>query len=828
MFQFGQTPGDRKIKKTVRRIKRDEKPVVNVATAEVMSGDPLKQETNKGNSGQCASDSVTVTENASFDNVKPSASFSSDKNTQYSLFRLTGNQASMRGTSGGIPFSFLTSGSTMVDSKNLESNRPKDSIIKKSSSENVQMHPGALNGTVECKLEGVNKSSDNTSISGSKVSEVIESDSTSGKSGKIYSFSGNISKSSDAFDKAAASGIVKQKSSVPLKSEIAESLGPSTMLKSEMAQTPRQKCYDQAVKHEDEPSFLFHSDAAENSLCTLSKGSDTCSVMTSQQTHQNTKTAKHFEVGQGMQKMEDSKSHISSMKGLGYTGKNVRGSKSVWYNNNTASAKINTKPKQMSCKKETKGERVDESFGKGTDGIFRWFGKGTEEGHPVGSPPFSNSAADLDTKPEHTSSENSSNTCEFCSNPSEYLCKMCCYQYCKTCLEKLHPGIGPYIQHKVVEIGAPNDFEHYPKCNRHGLVAGLWCSFCEQKRCLECANTSCSLHFKGKINDSDIEHAKEKLLRDYESATTKLRVVDRYKTEVQDKLENTRTMSLLRREQIRQEFISFHEMLADKEEKLLKALEKDTQARLKYFEDMLGSAVKTVEDEDAKLTTMVMELIQTEDTSKFVEEYARAEDQCQKVDGLVEDIYKKHCGYEPGFLPNYEPSFLLDSEPSFLLDYQMSVLEEKKELAEKLDQTVEGIPCLKFKQSTLVIGPVQPIRLHEYLKVPVVPPSTDVTYFVEVYTGQHRMYELETRCLQEVTLNTPACCILGPMKKYLIKVTPTYEWSPGKTTKWKGSMTHMLVVVVSFIWPTSEKLKAGNPVHSRVIARICRRRAIRK
>lgn len=99
--------------------------------------------------------------------------------------------------------------------------------------------------------------------------------------------------------------------------------------------------------------------------------------------------------------------------------------------------------------------------------------------------------------------------CDFCDNISRFICTSCKYFYCEKCLNQLHPAVGPFRSHKIVPVDDEIRIEH-EKCAEHGLLVQLYCTYCEQKRCPECASTKCNLHFKDR--NCDIQREKVKLI----------------------------------------------------------------------------------------------------------------------------------------------------------------------------------------------------------------------------------------------------------------------------------------------------------------------------
>ncbi|XP_053407861.1 uncharacterized protein LOC123547601 [Mercenaria mercenaria] len=282
--------------------------------------------------------------------------------------------------------------------------------------------------------------------------------------------------------------------------------------------------------------------------------------------------------------------------------------------------------------------------------------------------------------PEEKASDICSDPCDFCERTSDYMCKYCKYFYCKECLDKLHPALGPYKSHRVIPTNGGIVIEHHEKCSDHGLVAQLFCSYCEQKRCAECANTRCYLHFKGKVSEADIEREKAILVDELEKATAKLGFLDRYKEKVESELDNIEITGLLRREQIKQEFVSFHELLIQEEATIIEKLDEDIQERRDHVRGTLQTSVATLEREDAVLSTTVTELVQSENAAQFIEDCVMANDLCSKIDDTVSKFdraWAKNSTYSR----------------SQILDNQFSMFLEKKQLLEKLEKTDTLLLC---------------------------------------------------------------------------------------------------------------------------------------
>lgn len=381
------------------------------------------------------------------------------------------------------------------------------------------------------------------------------------------------------------------------------------------------------------------------------------------------------------------------------------------------------------------------------------------------------------------SSDILSDPCDFCAENAKLTCKNCDYVYCTSCLKKLHPAIGPYKQHEVTAFDKGLKTEHQ-RCKEHGLVAKLFCSFCEMTRCVECANNKCCLHFKGKVSDTDIELEKKKLVAALEEATTKLSV-DKYKEKVNYELENIQNTALLRTEQIRQEFISFHDLLAQKEEIILHTLQQDSADRLKHIKETLEASVNNIEIEETKLTSTVTDLVQCENTARFIEEYVTAGELCSNADVLVKEFdshWAKNCEYTH----------------SSLLDNPFSMLLEKMELSKKLDKAAGGEFHVRFKQTTLFLNiQDEMFSITEYLDIATPPPSTIVSYLVQLLRNRQIVVQQEVNDLKDVEMNTFVRNFLWPGERFLLRITPRYQCHTGSNsfTTRRDRPVHMLIVV---------------------------------
>ncbi|XP_053407860.1 uncharacterized protein LOC123547600 isoform X2 [Mercenaria mercenaria] len=347
-------------------------------------------------------------------------------------------------------------------------------------------------------------------------------------------------------------------------------------------------------------------------------------------------------------------------------------------------------------------------------------------------------------------------SCDFCKSSSDFMCKFCTFFYCKSCLDRVHPAIGPYKSHKVIPVQSGARVEHHNRCRDHGLVAQLFCYFCELNRCTECVKTRCRLHFNGRISAADIEKEKELLVEELEKATAKLGFLEKYKENVQDQIDNIQ----------------------------------DVAERVDNVVNTLQTSVRALELEDARLTTTVTELVQSRDDAYFIEEYVNAKDLCHEVDGKVRDFnrnWAKNCTFTP----------------SPLLDNNFTMIVEKKQLSERLDATME-LPQLKFKESTLFIdNECKMINISDYLEQPVPPTSTELSFSLHLSMDGIVVYKKITEKLQDLALNTLSTYQLKRGNRYLLKVTPMYTRLANgvmcsDTITWQGKPCHMLIVVNKF------------------------------
>ncbi|XP_060603379.1 uncharacterized protein LOC132756342 [Ruditapes philippinarum] len=436
--------------------------------------------------------------------------------------------------------------------------------------------------------------------------------------------------------------------------------------------------------------------------------------------------------------------------------------------------------------------------------------------------PFFIKLEEVPIEPENTSissvekaSDNFSGLCDFC-NPCKsamFTCNNCKFFYCIECRTNLHPNRGPFKSHKVILLDGRVVVEHHEKCEEHGLVAQLFCSYCEQKRCAECANTKCFLHFKGKVSGADIEREKTLLVEELERATTKLAFLGRYKEMVEKEYDQVELTGLLRKEQIRQEFVSFHDLLITKEAEMLEVLDQDVQERLNHIRDTLQASVVALEREDALLTTTVTELVQSENDAKFIEECVNAKELCSQA-------YDKIRKFNRDWAKNSE------YKKSQVLDNPFSMFLEKRQLHESLDAAVSTIPEVKFNEMMLYLDTDSvPLQISDYLQIPVVPPSTQVQYVLQLSFCGKVVYEKEMMEVKEMILNTEETVKLERGCRYLVKVQPTYKYFVNSTDKLleRGNSAHMLIVVEYNFKGKAEKvvadirsrspLVAGSPKH---------------
>lgn len=375
--------------------------------------------------------------------------------------------------------------------------------------------------------------------------------------------------------------------------------------------------------------------------------------------------------------------------------------------------------------------------------------------------------------------------CDFCKGRAKFMCDFCTFIYCPSCLKKVHPSIGPYLSHKVVPIDGQNKTRRYSLCGEHGLIAHLHCSYCDQNRCTECVKTKCNLHFKGRVSDADIEREKAILVDEFEVASTQLGFLERYKEKVQHEITHIQMTGLLRREQIKQEFVSFHDLLVQKEADMLEQLDQEVSERVHHVIDTLQGSVQSLEMEDAHLTTTVTDLVQSPSDAQFIEDYVKAKDLCHQIKDKVSDFNNEWA----------KNSIYI---PCPVLDQHFAMLQEKHQLAEKLTGAME-LPEIRFKQTTVFVDK-EPIELSEFMELPRLPPSTEVIYCVQLFLRKKLVYEMQTSSVQDVKLNSLQTCILCPGLSYLLRITPTYKRFPTEvvsTNKYhrRGSPCHMFLVV---------------------------------
>ncbi|XP_046365144.2 E3 ubiquitin-protein ligase TRIM9-like isoform X5 [Haliotis rufescens] len=359
--------------------------------------------------------------------------------------------------------------------------------------------------------------------------------------------------------------------------------------------------------------------------------------------------------------------------------------------------------------------------------------------------------------------------CDFCeyTTSGTVICEVCLLKYCDGCFETYHPMNGPLSEHQVTRTRTDTDQE---KCPLHNERCLHFCVTCSKRLCPHCLVITGStinefLMRPHQFHDiltteQHIEKQKKKLLEQIEKVSHAIALAEIDEKSIEDRRIELELSWLSYKQQVRQEFVSLHDLLLDREKDLLDKMQKCVEESLESMTS-LEDLQKTFTAQEAILTEENIKLVQDRSKVRFLNEYKNTIQRC-------EELYDN-----ARLMPNVD-----DITPTFL-KMPFSLLEEKLHLENALQFQAYDEACVEPKSRMAYVDSNElekPMRCFDLWDPPSsVPASTVCVYNVEVRTNNcSEAIKYTNLPIDDFVFNSIGRVDLQPRRRYVLKVVPVY------------------------------------------------------
>ncbi|XP_046365145.2 uncharacterized protein LOC124141239 isoform X6 [Haliotis rufescens] len=315
--------------------------------------------------------------------------------------------------------------------------------------------------------------------------------------------------------------------------------------------------------------------------------------------------------------------------------------------------------------------------------------------------------------------------CDFCeyTTSGTVICEVCLLKYCDGCFETYHPMNGPLSEHQVTRTRTDTDQE---KCPLHNERCLHFCVTCSKRLCPHCLVITGStinefLMRPHQFHDiltteQHIEKQKKKLLEQIEKVSHAIALAEIDEKSIEDRRIELELSWLSYKQQVRQEFVSLHDLLLDREKDLLDKMQKEYKNTIQRCEELYDNA---------------------------------------------------------RLMPNVD-----DITPTFL-KMPFSLLEEKLHLENALQFQAYDEACVEPKSRMAYVDSNElekPMRCFDLWDPPSsVPASTVCVYNVEVRTNNcSEAIKYTNLPIDDFVFNSIGRVDLQPRRRYVLKVVPVY------------------------------------------------------
>ncbi|XP_071090891.1 E3 ubiquitin-protein ligase TRIM9-like [Haliotis cracherodii] len=359
--------------------------------------------------------------------------------------------------------------------------------------------------------------------------------------------------------------------------------------------------------------------------------------------------------------------------------------------------------------------------------------------------------------------------CDFCeyTTSGTVICEVCLLKYCDGCFETYHPMTGPLSEHQVTRTRTDTDQE---KCPLHNERCLHFCVTCSKRLCPHClvitgATKNEFIMRPHQFHDiltteQHIEKQKKKLLEQIEKVSHAIASAEIDEKSIEDRRIQLELSWLSYKQQVRQEFVSLHDLLLDREKDLLDKMQKCVEESLESMTS-LEDLQKTFTTQEAILTEENIKLVQDRSRVRFLNEYKNTIQRC-------EELYDN-----ARLMPNVD-----DITPTFL-KMPFSLLEEKLHLENALQFQAYDEACVEPKSRMAYVDSNElekPMRCFDLWDPPSsVPASTVCVYNVEVRTNNcSEAIKYTNLPIDDFVFNSIGRVDLQPRQRYVLKVVPVY------------------------------------------------------
>ncbi|XP_067656866.1 E3 ubiquitin-protein ligase TRIM9-like isoform X2 [Haliotis asinina] len=387
-----------------------------------------------------------------------------------------------------------------------------------------------------------------------------------------------------------------------------------------------------------------------------------------------------------------------------------------------------------------------------------------------------------------TSQQHDRTVCDFCEYSGTFICEVCLLRYCDTCLERYHPMKGPLSDHQVTRTCTNIEQE---KCPLHNERCLHYCVTCSKRLCPHCLvisdrckNVSRQPHKFHEIRTTEELIAKQKknLLKKIEKVSHAIAAAEIDEDTIEDRKIQLELSWLSYKQQVRQEFVSLHDLLLEREKDLLDKMQKCVDESLESMTS-LENLQKTFTAQEAILTEENIKLVQDRSKVRFLNGYKNIAQRC-------EDLYDN-----AQLIPAVD-----DITPSFL-KMPFSLLEEKLHLDNALQFKAYEEACVQPKSRMAYIDSNQvqkPMRCLDLWDPPSnIPASTVCVYNIEVRTNALcKVIKYTNLPIDDFVFNSIGRVDLQTNRRYVLKVVPVYTCRGcGGTEHTMGGLPVYIVVL---------------------------------
>ncbi|XP_046552546.1 uncharacterized protein LOC124262132 isoform X2 [Haliotis rubra] len=359
--------------------------------------------------------------------------------------------------------------------------------------------------------------------------------------------------------------------------------------------------------------------------------------------------------------------------------------------------------------------------------------------------------------------------CDFCeyTSPGTLICEVCLLKYCDGCFETYHPMKGPLSDHQVTRTCTDIDQE---KCPLHNERYLHYCVTCSKRLCPHCLvmpdrNKHTLLRQPHKFHDiqtteQHVAKQKKNLLEQIEKVSHAIAAAQIDEDTIEDRKIQLELSWLSYKQQVRQEFVSLHDLLLEREKDLLDKMQKCVEESLESMTS-LEDLQKTFTAQEAILTEENIKLVQDRSRVRFLNGYKNIVQRCEEL-------------YDNALLiPTVD-----DFTPSFL-KMPFSLLEEKLHLDNALQFQAYDEACVEPKSRMAYVDSNQvqkPMRCFDLWDPPSnIPASTVCVYNIEVRANAcSKVVKYTNLPIDDFVFNSIGRVDLQPNRRYVLKVVPVY------------------------------------------------------